>query len=223
MSFAYGMRPPAKWHRTESLPYGQFRKLAYSDDGKLLAVAVKEGPTACEIKVLDAATGSELHSLAGHRFPIEDISFSPDGRRLASCSGAYRESAGELKLWDLASGRELLKLSATGDSRLAFSPDGRRLYCVSGGYVKDSPRFRNGTPRRCRTIGRQARHEIHRSGSPKPRAGSTGARSKPSGIEPVRLPRNVTICSTSASERSVSSWTLAMMRTAFGSASTDPS
>jgi WD40 repeat protein len=121
---------------TRKMAPGQFRKVVYSADGKLLAVAVSEGPTAGEIKVLDAASGSELHSLAGHRFPLDDIAFSHDGRRMASCSGAHRESASEIKLWDIASGRELMNLSAIGDCRLAFSSDGRRLFCVSGGNVK---------------------------------------------------------------------------------------
>ena len=121
---------------TRKMPHGQFRKVVYSSDGKLLAVAVSDGPTAGEIKVLDAASGRELNSLAGHRFPLDDIAFSHDGRRMASSSGAHRESASEIKLWDLTSGRELVKLSATGDCRLAFSPDGRRLCCVSGGNVK---------------------------------------------------------------------------------------
>jgi WD40 repeat protein len=52
------------------------------------------------------------------------VSFSPDGRRLASAS-----SDGTVRVWDAASGKELLILKGHTDAvnGVSFSPDGKRL------------------------------------------------------------------------------------------------
>ena len=56
------------------------------------------------------------------------MSFSPDGKRLASASGDQT-----LKLWDAATGQELLTLKGhTGEvTGVSFSPDGKRLASAS--------------------------------------------------------------------------------------------
>jgi WD40 repeat protein len=76
------------------------------------------------MKVWQAATGREEFTLRGHdRLAAGRIAFSPDGQRLASLAG------GEVKLWELVEGKELLSLPAqeTPWSAVAFSPDGRCL------------------------------------------------------------------------------------------------
>ena len=70
-------------------------------------------------------TGQEVHNLRGHSESfLYGIAFSPDGRLIASADGG-----GILRLWDVASGREITAFSAdTGIIySVAFSPDGRRL------------------------------------------------------------------------------------------------
>ena len=69
---------------TRKFAHGLVGTVAYNGDGTLLAVAVGDVSDAGMIKVLDAETGRERLSLAGHRYMIWKLAFSPDGRRLAS-------------------------------------------------------------------------------------------------------------------------------------------
>src|SRR5262249_53513020 len=70
-------------------------------------------------------------TLKGHAFAIESIAFNPDGRLLASASKGLdnADTAGEVKVWDLKTGGELLSLRGHkyGVWKIAFSPDGKRL------------------------------------------------------------------------------------------------
>lgn len=65
----------------------------------------------------------------GHPFGLESVAFSPDGRVLAS------GSTGMLKLWDVATGKELrtLKGAAHDGDSMAFSPDGKILVAAGAG------------------------------------------------------------------------------------------
>jgi WD40 repeat protein len=76
----------------------------------------------------------DMRTLAGHAAPIRCVAFSPDGKRLASAGGDYGQP-GEVKVWDMATGRELLCLRGHKDlvSCVAFSPGGRRLASANGG------------------------------------------------------------------------------------------
>jgi WD40 repeat protein/serine/threonine protein kinase len=64
----------------------------------------------------------EQHTFIGHRDPVLSVSWSPDGTRLAT--GSWDGTA---KVWDAASGRELLTVRGFGGQvfSVAFSPDGK--------------------------------------------------------------------------------------------------
>jgi hypothetical protein len=74
--------------------------------------------------VWTAATGRELLALKGHAGGVNVVSWSPDGRRLAT--GSFDGTA---KVWDVAAGRELLTLKGHTNqvSSVSWSPDGQRL------------------------------------------------------------------------------------------------
>src|SRR5262249_30617564 len=82
----------------------QFNSMAVSPDGKRLATASLrfEGMNPFhEVQVVDLHTGKVLLTLKGHASQINSVAFSPDGKRLASAGG-------EVKVWDLQTGKELL-------------------------------------------------------------------------------------------------------------------
>jgi len=65
----------------------------------------------------------ELRSFAGHTDGVWSVSFSPDGRQLAS--GIADNT---IRLWDVATGDFLATLMATAEGWVAFRPDGSYKY-----------------------------------------------------------------------------------------------
>lgn len=90
--------------------------LAWSPDSNHIAVADRG------ISIRDAASGAEVRSLPHVNAAI---AWSPDGTKLASAS---RWISGDVRVWDAASGEELLAISIDrAMNTIAWHPDGTRL------------------------------------------------------------------------------------------------
>jgi WD40 repeat protein len=123
----------------------QTRSLALSADGKFLAavehkpspprVIGGEAPTN-RVRILDAADGKELRHVEvpatklayGQVNTVRCVALSRDGKTLA---GADAENT--VHLWDVATGKELTRLTAFAPVDMAFAPDGKRLAVATWG------------------------------------------------------------------------------------------
>ena len=112
--------------------------VAFSPDGKTLV----SGDAQSYLRMWETATGNSIRILSGmggeegsrlpfeHTGLIQDISFSPDGKTLASAG--YYDRGTEVRLWETATGKHIRLLdSVEGEINslncIAFSPDGRTL------------------------------------------------------------------------------------------------
>jgi WD40 repeat protein len=107
--------------------------LAFSQDGKVLAVGVKGAIT------LWSREGQKQKTLTGHTRDIESMEFSPDGKTLASGSlrSGERNLVGELFLWDVTTGlkREILMEGPGGATAVAFSRDGTQIVATQSQFM----------------------------------------------------------------------------------------
>ena len=96
--------------------------VAYSPDGKHIVSGSggtydqngKPVPVPGEVKVWDAATGKERFSIKGNTGFVLCVAYSLDGNRIVSGSGRHDRNEkplpGEVKVWDAATGKEVLSL-----------------------------------------------------------------------------------------------------------------
>ncbi len=103
---------------------GEVFSVAFSPDGARIASRGGKQHTQGELKLWDVSSGQEIFSLPVINSFGHGVAFSPDSRRLASADGGN----GLVKVWDVATRREVLTLKHTSQiDGVAFSPDGRRL------------------------------------------------------------------------------------------------
>jgi WD40 repeat protein/predicted Ser/Thr protein kinase len=94
--------------------------LAYSPDGRWLAARPADGKT---VLLLDARTHTTSAHFPGHERLVYWATFSPDSRRLASCSKDHT-----VRVWDIEDGLcQVLRGHTDEVFAAAFHPDGTRL------------------------------------------------------------------------------------------------
>ncbi len=110
------------------------------------------------MRLFDARTGKATLTLKGHTSNVNALAFSPDGKQLVSASGlapqrelkiGRRGQAGEVILWDLATGkaRHTWKAHPFGAFAVAWAPDGT-LVATGGGTDPNTFGDRNKGPAR---------------------------------------------------------------------------
>ncbi len=124
-------------HTLRSSTYCHVQAAAFSPDGRTLAIGLEPLPelydqSDCRETVMlwDVASGRELRllegDLPGREGPgvVRSVAFSPDGLWLAS-----GPQAGDIKLWDVATGARMRTLASKHEpiEAIAFSPDGWTL------------------------------------------------------------------------------------------------
>jgi WD40 repeat protein/tetratricopeptide (TPR) repeat protein len=111
--------------KIQAHPMGSWA-VAFSHDGRhILSAGYGDG---FRIRIADAVTGREIGRLDEHRAKVNCLTFSPDDKRVLSCS-----SDGRIKLWDFEKRTCIGRYfgNPAGVAGVAFLSDGRRF--VSGG------------------------------------------------------------------------------------------
>lgn len=99
---------------------GNWAKVAAFDpDGSLLVVGDDRGL----LHFLDTAAGRESATVAAHKYAVETLAFSADGRFLVTTGRGDRGA----RVWDAASGEKLAEVGTQAVVGAAFKPDGSQL------------------------------------------------------------------------------------------------
>ncbi len=131
---------------------------AFSPDGKTVAIGEISGHP-YDVGLVDPETGEVRARLSGHAEGVRTISFSPDGRTLATAG-----PDGCIKLWNPDNGEQRRTISEhVGRVKaLAFSPDGAQLVFAD---VDQNLRLLDLRPRGTRLFSRVLTKDAARPGS----------------------------------------------------------
>jgi WD40 repeat protein len=109
---------------------GSINEIAYSPDGKYLAVAASIG-----IWLYDMKTYQEVALLTGHIGNVTSVVFSPDSNTLVSGS-----RDGTVRLWNIATGENhQTPIQIDWVNTVASSPDGNAFASAGGGWEGFNP------------------------------------------------------------------------------------
>jgi predicted Zn finger-like uncharacterized protein len=121
-----------------------FRALAFSADGKLLAYGGWQG----KVHVWDFVAGRRIHTLQigagdGREVSVDTLAFSPDGIKLVVGSdGGGNSGKPELQVWDPTKGTILKKAAdPPAANGVAFSRDGKVLVVAGDSSIGQSGLF----------------------------------------------------------------------------------
>ena len=107
------------------------KALAYSPDGKLIALAGDGG-----VQIWKVSTNALVMSIPTEAGEVFDVAFSPDGQTLAlgGCVGLYGGGGPVLELWNVATGKFIRSMNSQAPiiHALSFSSDGSLL--ADGGW-----------------------------------------------------------------------------------------
>ena len=97
--------------------------VTFSPDGQRVAAAAGK-----EVRLYDAATGRQLASFGPHAWPVEGVTFSPDGKWICTqkCEAAGPDT---VYLWDAETGSQVARVMEHGGSvdRVVFNAEGTLL------------------------------------------------------------------------------------------------
>jgi U3 small nucleolar RNA-associated protein 5 len=118
------VEPNVQTRNDKQTPKQKKRKVAAAAGASLAAL----GNTRGKIIVWDLTAGQVVHRLQADTNHINDLAFSPDGKRLYACSAGSTVDA-----WDLKSGELAKRLEAdkNGVKRICISADGSQLLSAS--------------------------------------------------------------------------------------------
>jgi WD40 repeat protein len=124
----------AKWDTT--IECGTYSNAAVSPDGRRIVAGTLDGA----VLSWEADTGKLIDSRKGHLPLVRAVAISQDGKTLAVGSGNHEQQTGEVRLWDIGSGRKQNQWSiARPVFSLAFSPDGTILAVGSAVGPQQNP------------------------------------------------------------------------------------
>jgi WD40 repeat protein len=85
------------------------------------------------LRLWDLLSGRQVHDFQGHRVPVNDIAFRPDGRTMLTENSPFGGHA-FLAVWDVESGTQLRTIDQQilGLNHVSISPDGARVLSTGG-------------------------------------------------------------------------------------------